>query len=61
MDYAGSLPTPAKISNRLPRRARRKCRPGRFGTPEEFGKACAFLCSADASFIVGQNLMMAGQ
>ena len=34
---------------------------GRFGTPEEFGKACAFLCSADASFIVGQNLLMAGQ
>ena len=32
----------------------------RFGTPEEFGKACAFLCSADAGFIVGQNLLIDG-
>src|SRR5947209_10569942 len=27
---------------------------GRFGTPEEFGAACAFLCSAHAGYIVGQ-------
>ena len=33
---------------------------GRFGTPEEFGKACAFLCGADAGFIVGQNLVIDG-
>jgi 3-oxoacyl-[acyl-carrier protein] reductase len=33
---------------------------GRFGTPEEFGKACAFLCSADVGFIVGQNLVIDG-
>src|SRR5690242_11778402 len=33
---------------------------GRFGTPEEFGKACAFLCSADAGFIIGQNLLIDG-
>ena len=33
---------------------------GRFGTAEEFGKACAFLCSADAGFIVGQNLVIDG-
>jgi 3-oxoacyl-[acyl-carrier protein] reductase len=32
----------------------------RFGTPEEFGKACAFLCSAHAGFITGQNLLMDG-
>jgi 3-oxoacyl-[acyl-carrier protein] reductase len=32
----------------------------RFGTPDEFGKACAFLCSADAGFIVGQNLLIDG-
>jgi 3-oxoacyl-[acyl-carrier protein] reductase len=32
----------------------------RFGTPEEFGAACAFLCSAHAGFIVGQNLLMDG-
>ena len=33
---------------------------GRFGTPEEFGTACAFLCSAGAGFIVGQNLVIDG-
>lgn len=33
---------------------------GRFGDPEEFGKACAFLCSAHAGFIVGQNLLLDG-
>ena len=32
----------------------------RFGTPAEFGAACAFLCSADAGFITGQNLMLDG-
>jgi len=29
-------------------------------TSEEFGKACAFLCSSDAGFIVGQNLLVDG-
>ena len=33
---------------------------GRFGTVEEFGDACAFLCSAQAGFITGQNLLMDG-
>ncbi|MEC9347639.1 MAG: SDR family oxidoreductase [Pseudomonadota bacterium] len=33
---------------------------GRFGTAEEFGKACAFLCSVHAGFITGQNLLMDG-
>ena len=33
---------------------------GRYGTPEEFGAACAFLCSAHAGFIVGQNLLLDG-
>ena len=28
----------------------------RYGTPEEFGAACAFLCSVHAGFIVGQNI-----
>lgn len=32
----------------------------RFGTPEEFGAACAFLCSANAGFITGQNLLLDG-
>jgi len=33
---------------------------GRFGMPDEFGRACAFLCSAHAGFIVGQNLLIDG-
>ena len=32
----------------------------RFGTPAEFGAACAFLCSANAGFITGQNLLLDG-
>lgn len=32
----------------------------RYGTPEEFGAACAFLCSQYAGFIVGQNLLLDG-
>jgi 3-oxoacyl-[acyl-carrier protein] reductase len=33
---------------------------GRFGRADEFGAACAFLCSAHAGFITGQNLLMDG-
>jgi 3-oxoacyl-[acyl-carrier protein] reductase len=33
---------------------------GRFGTREEFGAACAFLCSVHASYITGQNLLIDG-
>jgi len=32
----------------------------RYGTPEEFGAACAFLCSRQAGFIVGQNILLDG-
>ena len=32
----------------------------RFGQPEEFGDACAYLCSAQAGFISGQNLQLDG-
>lgn len=33
---------------------------GRFGTPEEFGAMAAFLCSAHAGYITGQNLVIDG-
>jgi 3-oxoacyl-[acyl-carrier protein] reductase len=33
---------------------------GRFGTPEEFGAYCAYLCSAQASYVTGQNLLIDG-
>jgi 3-oxoacyl-[acyl-carrier protein] reductase len=32
----------------------------RFGDPQEFGAACAFLCSAQAGYITGQNLLIDG-
>jgi 3-oxoacyl-[acyl-carrier protein] reductase len=33
---------------------------GRFGTPDEFGAICAFLCSAQAGYITGQNILPDG-
>ncbi|MEM6939810.1 MAG: SDR family oxidoreductase [Pseudomonadota bacterium] len=33
---------------------------GRYGTADEFGAACAFLCSQHAGFIVGQSVMLDG-
>jgi len=32
----------------------------RFGTPDEFGAACAFLCSAHAGYLTGQNILIDG-
>src|SRR3546814_1817220 len=31
---------------------------GRFGRPEEFGATCAFLCSAHAGYMTGQNILL---
>jgi 3-oxoacyl-[acyl-carrier protein] reductase len=33
---------------------------GRLGTPDEFGRACAFLCSVHAGYITGQNWLIDG-
>ena len=42
-------------------RARMEANPARrFGTIEEFGDACAYLCSAQAGYVTGQNLLMDG-
>ncbi len=32
----------------------------RFGTPEEFGNVCAFLCSVHAGYLTGQNILLDG-
>jgi len=32
----------------------------RFGSAEEFGALCAFMCSAQAGYLVGQNLLLDG-
>jgi len=39
---------------------RRQNPAGRFGTPEEFGQFCAFMCSAQASYFTGQNVVLDG-
>ena len=42
-------------------KARAQANPARrFGRPEEFGDACAFLCSAQAGYITGQNVLLDG-
>ncbi len=33
---------------------------GQIGDPADFGEMCAFLCSAHASYIIGQNILMDG-
>ena len=33
---------------------------GQFGDPAEFGELCAFICSAQAGYITGQNLLIDG-
>ena len=33
---------------------------GRYGTAEEFGATCAFLCSQHAGFMIGQNILLDG-
>ncbi len=32
----------------------------RFGSVEEFGALCAFVCSAQAGYLTGQNLLIDG-
>ena len=41
-----------RSANRIPAR--------RFGTPDEFGALCAFLCSAQAGYITGQSILIDG-
>ncbi len=43
------------------RQAQRAAIPARrFGSPQEFGAICAFLCSAQAGYITGQNILADG-
>jgi 3-oxoacyl-[acyl-carrier protein] reductase len=32
----------------------------RFGSAEEFGAVCAFLCSVHAGYLTGQNILLDG-
>jgi 3-oxoacyl-[acyl-carrier protein] reductase len=43
------------------REAREQAIPARrFGTPDEFGAVCAFLCSVQAGYLTGQNILLDG-
>jgi len=49
------------VSVELIRRERMaQCPAGRFGDPAEFGDACAYLCSAQAGYVTGQNFLIDG-
>lgn len=50
----GTTPEAVLEARRLQHPARR------YGTPAEFGAACAFLCGAHAGYITGQNLLIDG-
>ncbi len=41
-------------------KGRQRIPAGRFGSPDEFGALCAFLCSTHASYITGQNILIDG-
>ena len=62
IEYTGERITKAESVNfeEARRRIVATIAAGRFGRPEEFGDACAFLCSAQAGFISGQNLQLDG-
>ena len=49
------------ISEEEARAARMAANPAkRFGRPEEFGAACGWLCSANAGYVTGQNILLDG-
>ena len=64
-------PAPLQHGSAAPRsrasRSSRRCRARmatvpakRFGDADEFGATCAFLCSAHAGYITGQNMLIDG-
>jgi 3-oxoacyl-[acyl-carrier protein] reductase len=58
--FASSARATGKTEETI-RESRRLDNPAqRFGTPEEFGATCAFLCSRYAGYITGQNILLDG-
>ncbi|MDR4308725.1 SDR family oxidoreductase [Chelatococcus sambhunathii] len=60
----GGFPAEAKLKGVTPEEVaegRMAAVPARrFGTPEEFGQLCAYLCSAQAGYLTGQNFLIDG-
>ena len=58
---AGGGQMSSKSLSKQARNSRKDTIPvGRYGSIEEFGNTCAFLCSQYAGFIVGQNILLDG-
>jgi 3-oxoacyl-[acyl-carrier protein] reductase len=49
-----------KTPEEIKREREKEIPAGRFGTPEEFGELCAYLCSVQAGYITGQNFLIDG-
>ena len=61
IDLDKALSKERSISYEEARNSRKDTIPvGRYGSIEEFGNTCAFLCSKYAGFIVGQNILLDG-
>jgi 3-oxoacyl-[acyl-carrier protein] reductase len=58
--FARAAAKSAEPAEAVAARAREEIPARRFGTAEEFGQACAFLCSAQAGYITGQSLLIDG-
>lgn len=56
----GAAQTTGRDGDELARERAAAIPVGRFGDPDEFGKLCAFLCSAHAGYITGQNFLIDG-
>lgn len=56
---AGTTEAPAAAAERKARQAA-DIPARRLGTPQEFGQVCAFLCSAHAGYLTGQNIRVDG-
>jgi 3-oxoacyl-[acyl-carrier protein] reductase len=57
---AGAAKATGKPAEDLARERRSTIPVGRFGSPAEFGALCAFVCSAHAGYLTGQNLLLDG-
>jgi len=57
---AGAAKAQGKTIDELLESRKKAIPAGRFGTIEEFGAACAFLCSVHGGYITGQNLLLDG-
>jgi 3-oxoacyl-[acyl-carrier protein] reductase len=60
----GGFPAEAKLSGRTEEEVAASRKAGvpakRFGDPDEFGQLCAYLCSAQAGYVTGQNILIDG-